>query len=59
MRLFDVLGSPKSEFLSKKVPINALSKKEGSMRSLQYVLWGKPGNFDDCIDHVKDQLKYL
>jgi len=20
------------------------------MRSLQYVLWGKPGNFDDCID---------
>lgn len=20
------------------------------MRSLQYVMWGKPGNFDDCID---------
>jgi len=20
------------------------------MRSLPYVLWGKPGNFDDCID---------
>ena len=20
------------------------------MRSPQYVLWGKPGNFDDCID---------